>query len=345
LGANVTFDLRLLREVSLVWQRLLAEAPGTTLYHRQSWIELIVRAYHLPIWLATLRRNETVVSGCLLARSKNPVAPRFVSLPFSDNCPILALDSEAADALLDALIAHPSFGTACEIRGVSAVPPWHTVECFVSWRLNFDRPLSCIERGLDTNFRRNLRRATQQTIKIDRGNGTDYVKRFYAMQLQGRRRLGLPPQPWRFFKLAQEIFAPRGDLDVWIARQGGEDLAAAVFLRDGDCIHYKWGARGDHGAQSSANHLLFWSAIEDFAGRASALDLGRTDVRNDGLMRFKKALGATASPLPYSYYPRVPAQASSEVLTGTRRLVARIWRKLPISATEMLGQAIYGLLA
>jgi Acetyltransferase (GNAT) domain len=337
------FCLRPFSDGGLIWQQLLARDPAATLYHRDAWIDLVFRSYRLPIWLATLHRDGAVVSGCILARSKNPFAQSFVSLPFSDNCAPLAVEGEGPEALLDALTAQASPGTAYEIRGVSAGAPWHTVECFVRWRLDFDRSLAGIERRLDVNFRRNLRRAAQQGISVDRGSGPDYIERFYAMQLVSRRRFGLPPQPRSFFNLVQTIFGPGGNLDIWIARQGGEDLAGAVFIREGDLIHYKWGARRQK-EESGANHLLFWNAIEAFAGCTRACELGRTDVRNRGLMRFKKALGATAVALPYSYYPRAPGQISPEVLTGARKLLAGIWKRLPISATEMLGRVIYGFL-
>jgi hypothetical protein len=46
---------------------------------------------------------------------------------------------------------------------------------------------------LASNFRRNLRRASHQAVSIERGSSIELVKRFFSMQLQSRRRLGLPP--------------------------------------------------------------------------------------------------------------------------------------------------------
>ena len=132
---------------------------------------------------------------------------------------------------------------------------------------------------------------------------------------------------------------------LWIASQNGKDVSSAVFLRDRDVAYYKWGARRP-GHQSSANHLLFWNAIEEFVSQGvHTLDLGRADVRNQGLTRFKKELGAVAEPLPYSFYPRVPASVSPEMLTGTGRFVSKVWARLPIVATKILGGAIYRFLA
>jgi hypothetical protein len=327
------------------WRQLLEAAPGPTLYHRPCWVELLSRAYGLSFWLATIHRNQKVRAGCLFARSRNPFTRRFVSLPFSDTCPPLAIDGGAADELLDALIAENASATAYEIRGIKGAKPWRTAECFANWRLDLDRPIASIGGALASSFRRNLQRSRQQGIKIEHGSGIGYVERFYALQLESRRVFGLPPQPWQFFKLTQQIFGRNGSLAVWIASQNGIDVSSAIFIRDRDVAYYKWGARLP-GHQSGANHLLFWNAIEQLVSqRARAIDLGRADIRNQGLTRFKKELGAIAEPLPYSFYPRVPARVSPEVLTGTGRLVAKVWTRMPIVATRVLGGAIYRFLA
>jgi Acetyltransferase (GNAT) domain len=325
------------------WQSLLSTIPGANLCHGYAWLELLSQAYGLSMWLATLTREGTVVAGCVFARSHNAFVKRFVSLPFSDNCPPLALDGEAARELLDALAAQAMPGTAYEIRGIEGDAPWETAGCFVNWRLNLQRPVASIEQGLALNFRRNLRRAAQAGIKVERGDDLDHLKRFYTLQVESRRRFGLPPQPWRFFKLARERFAP-GTFEVWLASERQEDVAAAIFLRDGEVSHFKWGARRPD-RRSNANHLLFWNAIEEFVPHTRALDLGRTDFRNEGLMRFKKELGATATPLPYSFYPRVPRQVSPEVLTGAHKVLAQVWRRLPNFASRSLSRAIYRFLA
>ncbi len=339
---EIAGELRLEPYAETSWRQLSQALPGATLYHRDRWITLLTRAYAFAPILAILYQHNTVVAAGVLARAR--LSGRFISLPFSDRCPPLFRWPEAGRDLLQALVAQPPAPRAYEIRGIAGPPPWETVECFVSWSLNLARPLAHIEKTLSAGFRRNLRRASRLPIAIERGSSSDLLQRFYAMQLESRRRLGLPPQPRHFFELAREIFAPSGNFEVWVARERGRDMASAVLLRDGDVVHYKWGARRAT-LPSLANHLLFWSVIEEFAPRARALDLGRTDVRNQGLMRFKKELGAGATALPSAFYPRAPRQISAESLTGAFAIAARIWRRLPIFATELGGRILYRFLA
>jgi hypothetical protein len=319
------------------WQELLKSSTDVSLYHRDSWIGLLLRSYGLSLQLATLHRGAGVIAGCVFARS--PLSRRFTSLSFSDSCPPLAKEPAADRRLMQALAALADPRKTYEVRGIGGVVGWETVACFSNWRLELDRPLARIERGLAANFRRNLRRALREPITVERGNSLDLLERFYSMQVESRRRLGLPAQPWRFFKLAREIFS-EGSFEIWMARESGEDVASAVFLGDGDVIHYKWGARRPN-HRSNANHLLFWNAIEEFALRAQALDLGRADVRNQGLMRFKAELGAAEIPLPSSFYPRAPKQVSAEVLTGSRAVLAAVLSHMPVFAIKVAGRVAY----
>ena len=323
------------------WLDLVRESPDATLYHRETWIQLLARAYSLPLYVATLSRGNSLLAGCVFARA--PLSNRFVALPFSDSCPPLAREPEAGRLLMSELIKERPARACYEVRGTSGPAKWQDFESFTQWRLEIDRSIARIEESLAQNFKRNLRRATTQRIRLEHGNKINLLERFYEIQLESRRRLGLPSQPWRFFRLAHDTFAPNGDLDVWIANENGSDTASAVFLRDRDVIHYKWGARRPN-SNSSANHLLFWNAIEEFARGNRILDLGRTDIRNQGLMRFKKELGATVHPLPSSFYPQVPRQVSAEALTGGFAIGARVWRRLPIFATELMSRAIYRFL-
>jgi hypothetical protein len=342
LAKAANLRLRRLDEDSAVWQRLLSEVGSAGLYHRDSWVKVLAHSYGFQFWLATLSERDEIIAGCIFAQPR--FSRRLISLPFSDACPPLSREPQGAADLLDTLAAAAPPGRIYEVRDVRGPSSWATVECFVKWQLPLDRPLRQIERSLSVNFRRNLRRAAREAIIIEHGSSLDFLQRFYTLQLLSRRRLGLPPQPWKFFKLVREGFAPTDNFEVWMAKENGKDVASAVFLHDRFVVHYKWGARRSN-SPSSANHLLFWNAIEEFASRALIFDLGRTDVRNQGLMRFKRELGASPRPLPSSFYPQAPKHVSSEILTGNWAFMAKSWRHLPIFATALAGRLIYRFLA
>jgi hypothetical protein len=337
--------LRPLSEASELWDEALRRFDGVTLYHRESWLALLQRAYGLEPWVAAMEREGELAAACVFARSRNPLSRiRFVSLPFSDQSSLLAADAGAVGDFMRELARAEIAPRGCEIRGVDAPAPWRTVECFALWRLDVDRPLAEIERASHREFRRKVRRGSQADLVIESGSDESFVNRFYRLQLETRRRLGMPSQPPRFFKLAREIFAPSGCFQVWLVSERGHDIAGAVHLRDGGVVYRKWAGRRLDG-HSSAPPLLFWREIESLAGNALVFDLGRADIRNQGLTRSKRETGATAIPLRYAFFPAAPDNVSSEVLGGAHKMFAAIWRRLPLPVVQLLGGAMYGYLA
>jgi hypothetical protein len=294
-GAKLPSDETLLIEPysadHAAWSQLVDRSPSATLYHHKEWIELLTRCYGFSVFVAGVYRDGDLISACALARAKNPFSKRFISLPFSDSCEPLVSSGGEADTLPAILPTQGPKGFTYEIRGLGAARPWETASCFQDWTLDLNRPRAALQRALETNFKRNLKQTGTRSVEIERGSSIALLKRFYAMQLETRRRLGLPPQPWRFFRMVHEVFTRNGQLEIWIAHDKGKDEAAAVFLRDKNRIYFKWGARRTVAAQapSGANHLLLWSAVEAFAGQADLLDLGRTDIRNEGLNRFAES--------------------------------------------------------
>ncbi len=323
------------------WRAFTDRDPRAHLYHRERWLEVLARAYGFRFVVAELRSRSELAAACIMATTKNPLARGLIALPFSDDCAPLAIDDESGAALLAALAANRP-AASIEVRGAHAAPPWRTADSFLLWQLNLLRPAARIFAGLATNFRRNLRRARGACITIEPGNGPDHLARFFALHSASRRRRGIPCQPLRFFEAVLDVYGD--DATIWCASHAGRDLAAVFVLRDGGRVYYKWSARVG-GDTRGAGHLAAWSIIEEFACRAAVLDLGRADRRNDGLNRFKRELGAAATPLPYSYLPRVPRQPSAEVPAGLGSVATRVWRRLPGPVCRLIESAIYPYLA
>lgn len=269
---------------------------------------------------------------------------RVISLPFSDTCPPLGVSERARTELIRGLAKDRRVGANVELRGVRAPAPWTAIDCFEQWSLNLARPFAEIQRRADRNFRRQAKHAAAAALKVENGASPAMLERFYRIQLQTRRRLGVPPQPMRFFTAVHKVFAKIDGIEIWLATSNGRDHAGVVLLRDGDRLYAKWSARAADSLPGSA-HLLFLSILEHHAETASLLDLGRTDARNTGLSRFKAEMGASSAPLPYSYLPNPPHIVSAEAPGQSDRAIARVWRRLPIPITRAVGAIAYRYLA
>jgi hypothetical protein len=90
-----------------------------------------------------------------------------------------------------------------------------------------------------------------------------------------------------------------GEIRVFVARDGGEPLAAMLFLLHGRVATYHIGWAGPEGRRGAALPLCLWRAIEDLKRAGiERIDLGTLDTEAaPGLARFKIATGALVRPL------------------------------------------------
>ena len=322
-----------------LWRTALSQLPGATFYHCEPWIEALLGAYPVSLEVATLHRQGHLRAAAVFARSKRLFSTRLLALPFSDCAAPLAIDDEARAEFLGALVSSNQ-SSSIEIRGAAGPEPWRNVDCFEHWMLDLKRPFKDISAGFSRTVRSGIKRAVKDRVQIDRGSSAAYLARFFDLQLVTRRRLGIPPQPFKFFATVHQKFANGGNCEVWFATLRGRDEAGLVLLRDGDRLCYKWAARLEH-AHPGANHLLVARMIEAQAGRASSLDFGRCDMRNSGLIRSKAEMGCVARPLTYTFFPNAPRAVSSEVLNGPMKLLSAVWKRLPLPVTRVLGEALY----
>ncbi|HJU11643.1 MAG TPA: GNAT family N-acetyltransferase [Candidatus Binataceae bacterium] len=308
------------------WRALVGTSAQVTLYHSEPWIEALRLTYGFSFRAAIIEHKGVPHAGVLFARVRRPFARWWVALPFSDACPPLTVEPAASPDLfarLPEFFGHDRF----EIRGICPPSQWQGADHFLSWDLDVSGSAPGLYRGLETNFRRNLTKALKSRIKIEHGNSIEMVTRFFRLHQQSRRRLGLPCQPWRFFYALRQCFAD--SFDVWLASHQGQDIAAVFLLAHRETLHYKWSARASN-ETSGAGHLLTWSLVEEAAGRFQLLDLGRSDIRNSGLNRFKHGLGGRSSVLPYAFFPVAPHNpSSSEVLSTRRRIMTDVWKLVP----------------
>jgi hypothetical protein len=330
-------------DASSAWRTALSTLPGAIFYHRERWLEALRSCYGLDLRVATLHRGGKLRAAVVFAHSKRLFSTRLISIPFSDRGEVLAADDEGRRDLMRALAAaNPK--ASIEIRGTAGPAPWANVDCFLHWTLDVNRSFGDLYSGLGRTVRNGVKRARKDGIQIERGTSEEFMSRFFELQLETRRRLGVPPQPLKFFEAVHEKFSGNGDCQIWFATHQGRDLAGLVMLREGTELCYKWSARSD-GAHPGANHLLVVAMLEEYAGKARSIDFGRCDSRNQGLIRSKADLGCTSIPLPYAFFPSAPSHISSEVLSGPARVLSSIWKRLPLWATRLLGEAMYRYVA
>jgi lipid II:glycine glycyltransferase (peptidoglycan interpeptide bridge formation enzyme) len=168
----------------------------------------------------------------------------------------------------------------------------------------------------------------------------DIADVFYGLHLDTRRRLGVPVQPRRFFRMLWQRMLEPGFGNALLAYHEGIPIAGAVFLAWKKTVIYKFGASLQHFQPLRPNHLLLWSAIRDACTRGfTTFDFGRTDLDGNGLREFKLGWGTDEELLTFSTFGgRNKARRGSG---GAGNALASVLRRSPPWLCRATGELFY----
>jgi CelD/BcsL family acetyltransferase involved in cellulose biosynthesis len=328
-----------------------------------SWNELIERspeatAFHSPAWAAVLRDTYGFRPECLVAFEEDtPVAGiplfkvgnRLVGAPFSDFCPPLSLQDQAGADLLSAAKerAGRNGSSALEIRGDAALDlgeaSLHRGDTFIRHVIPLHLGMEEIERRLHDSARRAVRKARKEGIGVRLATSVEDMRDFYRLNVLTRKKHGLIPQPWSFFKNIQRHHMEGGSGWLLLAEHEGQTIAGDLLLACKDKLVYKFNASDPRFLGLRPNNLLLYSAIEFGVERGfREFDLGRCEEDADGLRRFKLLWGSEEIPLNYYYYPSKVTGGSR--ITGNplaRRMLPVFVRYAPPWALAWAGSLLY----
>ncbi|MDP9372588.1 MAG: GNAT family N-acetyltransferase, partial [Chloroflexota bacterium] len=196
-----------------------------------------------------------------------------------------------------------------------------------------------VRRRFSKMHQRNIRKAEGTALEIRRGNARADLETFYRLHLLTRRRLGVPIQPRRFFRLLADCLLAEDRGFVLSAHLDGAPIAAAVFLTAGGTMVYKYGASDQRYWEHRPNNLLFWAAIRwGCEAGYRTFDWGRTDLEDEGLRGFKTGWGAREEPLVYTTIADAPPRPGSG---RAKRALGDVIRRSPPLVCQILGETLY----
>jgi len=342
-GAAVTEAVRLdLDDVR--WEAFTTACRSASPFHHPGWARVLSDTYGYPGFAIALADAEgRLLAGApFLEVTTFTRRRRWISLPFTDECPLLADDALSATRLLTALgDLHRGPGAPpIEIRGAALEVGWRASAPAVTHVLELDEDPAVVRRGFSrSQVVRNIRRAEREDLVVRVASSAEDLDAFWALHLRTRRRQGVPVQPRRFFDLLWARIIEPGLGSILLTWAGTTPVAAAVFLAWNGTTIYKFGASDPEAWPLRPNHLLFWTAIqESCARRDTRFDFGRTDLDNDGLRAFKSSWGAAERPLVYSAHASA-AEGGGEGIVG--RVLATGIRRGPRWVCRGTGEVLY----
>lgn len=275
------------------WNEQVLRLKGHSIFHSSNWAEVLSGVYgYKPVYFTLYEAGEIKGVIPILEVDSFITGKRGVSLPFSDTCEPLVQDGSAFQSLLEAVrnYAKSNDWKYYEVRGGSqffdtGIKP---SSVFYEHKLPLVTNLEESFKALRSNTKRGIKKSVKEQIKNEVSKRKEAVEAFYRLNCLTRRRHGLPPQPVAFFKKLHEVIIQK-DLGFIVNTSfEGRAVASGVFLHFGDEIIYKYGASDFSYQLKRPSYAMLWQGISKAHELGfKALNLGRTDIDNQGLRNFK----------------------------------------------------------
>ncbi|MGW3493834.1 lipid II:glycine glycyltransferase FemX [Streptomyces sp. NPDC001020] len=164
------------------------------------------------------------------------------------------------------------------------------------------RSLEEVHRGLNQQWRRNIKKAEKAGVHVVRGGPQD-LPAFYTLYVETAERDRFIPRPLAYFQRMWDALAAEHPdrMRLYLAHHDGDVLAAATMLTVGEHVWYSYGASTSRKREVQPNNAIQWRMLSDAHQLgASVYDLrGITDTLEEsnhllGLLRFKVGTGGQA---------------------------------------------------
>ena len=332
------------------WQGLLQRHPTASVFHSVGWLRALQLTYgYEPVVFTTSRPAVALANGLLCAQIRSWLTGRrIVSLPFSDHCaPLCESDDQLEGLLLD-------------LQRKTLGEKWKYIELrpFVEFssdnmeKLGFESTCKYVLHRVDLGpsegelFHRLHRNCVQRRIlHAERlgihevwGNTKKLLRDFFGLMVRTRARHGLPPQPFTWFRNLLECLKEATDLRVAYLKD--IPIAATLVFHFRDTSYFKYGCSDERFHSYGAFPFLLWRAILKAKSVGSrALDLGRTDKDDQGLILFKNHWTNRSDHLDYWVW--APGIRHNFANASKSPFVKSVFGLLPRPLIALAGSAIY----
>lgn len=327
------------------WDARLASLPGRTFFHGAAWARVLHHTYGFkPVYFAIAGQQGLQALLPVMEVNSWLTGRRGVSLPFTDECAPLDLAPESFEALWTEAARHAARQNwkYLELRGgKDRLKGARASTCFFGHRLNLQVSEAALFAKFDSAVRRAIRKAEQTNLTLEVSNQLAAVEAFHRLLCKTRKRQGVPPQPFRFFRNIHRHVLDANNGRVILARLNGEPVAGAVFFHSGKTASFKFGASDETFQHLRPNNRVMWEAIKLYRQDGyHGIDFGRTSLDNAGLRKFKLGWGAEEHAIEYHRYNARTERfmTAKDRSSGWHSLV---FRTLPIGMSRLLGAMFY----
>jgi FemAB-related protein (PEP-CTERM system-associated) len=324
------------------WDRFVVQQSRGTLFHTLAWKRVIEQTFGFKSCYAYAERDGKVTGIAPLFSISNWIVGRcLISTPYAVYGGICAADEQSEEVLLEFLKdqAYSQEVDYLELRyrerevipGFAANPLYAT----------FTAPLSADHEAnlkrLPKDTRYMIRKATKAGLTSKRG--MEQMGSFYRLFATSMKRLGTPVFPRALFENLAREFSK--NVDLLMVYREAEPVSGVFSFRFRDTIYPYYAGASDTSAALAANNFMY-AELMRIAGSEGCreFDFGRSK-KGTGAYAFKTQWNMNIAPLSYQIHlVRRKELPNFTPLNPKFERAARIWRRMPIGLTKLIGPRV-----
>jgi FemAB-related protein (PEP-CTERM system-associated) len=322
------------------WNAFVHAHPEGTFFHRAEWQHVLTEAFGHATHYMLAERSGAITGLLPLAEVKSRLfGHALVSTPFCVYGGVLSVDAESEAALVASAcdLARQLGVDYLEMRNrVQRHPDWPSKDLYVTFRKAIDedgeRNLAAIPRKQRAVVRKGIKEGCRAEIDTD-------VGRHYSMYAESLRNLGTPVFSRRYLQILRDVFGD--DCEILTVMHGAAPIASCLsfYFRDEVLPYYGGGTLAARSV--GGNDFMYWEIMERARQRGCRVfDYGRSK-RGTGSFDFKRFWGFEPEPLYYEYFlVRAPAMPNLSPTNPKYDRMIRLWRKLPLRVTQLVGPPV-----
>jgi len=304
------------------------------------WLGVLKHALRHEPYLLEATAGERTVGRLPLCLVKSAIFGRYlVSLPYINSAGVVAESEDVARLLIDgaAQLADQLDVRYLELRHEREIAHPRLTEkneSKVQMRLALPTSAEELWSSFKSKLRSQIRSGEKHGFQVCWGR-TELLRDFYSVFSRNMRDLGTPVYSARLFS---EILAWFGEAaELCVLRQGARPVAAALLVHHDGITEVPSASSLREFNSLNPNMVMYWNLLTRTIERGQRVfDFGRSSV-DSGTYRFKSQWGAQPSPSVWQYYLRQGSIKALRPDNSRFGLAIRIWRRLPVAATRIVG--------
>ena len=337
------------------WNTMVAAHPMGSVFQHTAYGRMLLATFrHIePYYLSLVDGQGAITGGLGLFRVRSWLThDRLVALPFAFYSDPMVGSAEELKRVLDGIVplfrdtraryveikAHRSVALLTESDTMTPVHFHKTY--FLDLADGLDAVSGKFHR---TGVKQKIRRAEAFGITVRPAESEADVRTFYDLLVMGRRRLGLPPQNWEYFRNIWRHLVPLKMAGFTMAQKEGRTVGSLCSFFFKDTMYLAYIGTLEEFQPEGVGQILWWDALQKAAREGFRyVDLGKTSPHDEGLMTYKSRWNAVEQEVPSFYYPRPTRSAMYyDDSSKSHQWARKAWRVMPTWLARFAARAAY----